>query len=246
MSQAAPPEVPRAARLACWYSAWAAGTCSLDDARDATVAGDAAHDVLGLDGEPVPVVLAFGMLRGRGADTATLALPAPGDPAGLGGPPDFNTDALEAGEAVLLPGAGLGLLPTVVGAGVTWQARPAATPPHPSELPDAELLLRETLLECSARLVDLDVARWRPEAAEGLSALRAARTDPLAPGFDPRAQRVAALALRCLSLSELALDDDGGAVSAYEASERRDALALLARTARHALVAACSTPVRAH
>ena len=115
-----------------------------------------------------------------------------------------------------------------------------------SDLPEAELLLRETLLECSARLVDLDVARWRPEAAEGLSALRAGRSEPLPPVFEARAQRVAALALRCLALSDLALDDDGGSVSAYEASERRDALASLARTARHALVAACSTPVRAH
>ena len=31
---------------------------------------------------------------------AGLALPEPGDPVGLGGPPAFNAEALEAGEAV--------------------------------------------------------------------------------------------------------------------------------------------------
>jgi len=150
---------------------------------------------------------------------------------------------LEAGEAVLLPGTGLGLVPSVVGAGVTWQAAPAAesyTVPEPG---DADATLRETLLECSARLADLDVARWRPAAAEGLHALRTEGGEPLPPGFGLRSQRVAVLAVRCLALCELALDDDGGAVSAFEAAERRDALSLLARAARHALVAACSAPV---
>lgn len=234
--------LPRSARLACWYSAWVAGHCSLDDTRDAIVGGDAAHDLLGLDDEPVPLVLALGMLRAQGATAATLALPVPGDPVGLGGPPDFNANALEAGEAVLLPGSGLGLLPGVVGAGVTWQASAAAESPAMPELTEAEPVLRETLLECSARLADLDVARWRPEATAGLHALRATRGEPLPPAFGARAQRVAMLALRCLALCHLALDDDGGAVSAYEAAERRDALGLLERTARHGLVAACSTP----
>ncbi len=236
-------ELPRSARLACWYTAWVAGACSLDDARDAVVGDDAAHDVLGIGDEPVPLVLAFGMLRARGAGGATLAIPAPGDLVGLGGPPAFNAEAIEAGEAVLLPGSGLGLAPTVVGAGVTWQAAAAAESYTVPELAEAEATLRETLLECSARLADLDVARWRPEAAEGLHALRTSGGEPLPPAFGARAQRVAALALRCLALCELALEDDGGAVSAYEAAERHDALGLLARTSRHALVAACSGPV---
>jgi hypothetical protein len=44
----------------------------------------------------------------------------------------------------------------------------------------------------------------------------------------------------------MALDDDGGAVSAYEAEQRRTALRRLSRSARHALVAACSTPGDPH
>ncbi|HLK96034.1 MAG TPA: hypothetical protein VK365_09890 [Nocardioidaceae bacterium] len=238
------PELPRSARLACWYSAFAAGACSLDDARDAVIGGDAAHDVLGLRDEPVPLVLALGMLRATGADVARLALPAPGDLTGLGGPPGFNADALEAGEAVLLSSE-LGLVPSAVGAGVTWRVLPANQSHTVPDLAEADTALRETLLESSARLADLDVPRWRPEAAEGLQALRRPPGEPLPAGFGVRAQRAATLALRCLALCDLALDDDGGAVSAWEAAERRDALGRLARAARHALMAACSAGVRA-
>jgi len=42
---------------------------------------------------------------------------------------------------------------------------------------------------------------------------------------------------------ELALDDDGAAVSAYEIATRRDALRPLEQAARRALVAACSPEV---
>lgn len=244
--------LPRSVRLACWYAAWAAGACSLDDARDGVVGGDAAHDVLGLPGpaggaptdEAVPLVLALGRLRSSGGRTATPALPVPGDLVGLAGPPRFNADALEAGEAVLLPGCGLGLVPTVVGAGVTWQVSPAAEPTAGPDAAEAEQDLRETLLESSARLADLDVARWRPEAADGLRALRATSDQPLATGFGPRAQRLASLARRCLSIVDLAITDDGGSVSAYEVAARQDALARLERSARHALVAAASAPVQ--
>lgn len=223
-----------------WYNAWLGGHCSLDDARDGVIGADTAHDVLGIESEPVPLVLALGRLRARGADRATLALPVPGDPTGLGGPPEFNALAVEAAEAVLLPGAGLGLVPAVVGAGVTWQAMPAAGGGGHEDLAEADLELREALLESSARLVDLDVPRWRPEAAAGLRVLREVRPAPLAPGHPARAQRLAALALRCAEIVQLGLDDDGAAVSAFEAAERRDALLRLARSARHALVTACS------
>ncbi|MDX5398505.1 MAG: hypothetical protein LPK92_02100, partial [Actinomycetes bacterium] len=76
--------LPRSADLAVWFTAWAAGEVSLDDARDAIVAGDTAHDVVGLPGEsePVPVILALGRLRAEGATSAGLALPVPGDPLG--------------------------------------------------------------------------------------------------------------------------------------------------------------------
>ena len=231
--------LPRAARLTCWFTSWAYGRCSLDDARDGAVADDAAHDVLGLDDQPVPLVLALGQLRRRGAERATLALPVPGDLVGLGGPPTFNTSALDAGEAVVLPGAGLGLVPSVVGAGVTWRAS-AADDGAVADLGTAEVHLRDTLRETTTRLVDLDVARWRPEAATELLGLRRSHGEPLAPGHPARAQRLAALALRCRAIVDLAQGDEGGSVSSYEVGQRLDALRQLERSARHALVAACS------
>jgi hypothetical protein len=48
------------------------------------------------------------------------------------------------------------------------------------------------------------------------------------------------MAMRCRTIVDLALDDDGGAVSATEADARRAALAPLDHAARRGLVAACS------
>jgi hypothetical protein len=236
------PALPRSARFACWFTAWVCGRSSLDDARDAIVGADAAHDVVGLDDEPVPLVLALGRLRGLGAQRAVLTRPVPGDLVGLGGPPAFNVLALDAGEAVVLEGGGRGLVPSVVGAGVTWQVADAQCPRSIPDLAEADAELRAALVDSSQRLAELDVPRWRPAAEEALRELRSASDAPLAPGYPARAQRLAALSLRCEAITALALDDDGGAVSAYEAEQRRAALRRLSRSARHALVAACSAP----
>ena len=122
-------DLPVSALLALWFTAWCEGRASLDETRDAVVAGDAAHHVVGLPGsdDAVPLILALGALRAEGATAAGLALPVPGDPLGLGGPPAFNAEALEAGEAVVLAEAELGLVPVRAGAGVVWRCLPAAS-----------------------------------------------------------------------------------------------------------------------
>jgi hypothetical protein len=237
-------ELPTSARFTVWYSAWAAGDASLDAARDAIVGDAAAHDVLGLPGqtEPVPLILAIGMLRSRGATRATLTLPVPGDPLGLAGPSAFNAEVVDAGEAVLLVGADLGLVPHEAGAGVQWRCHPAVTrspAPDPSE---ADSALRRTLLDTTTRLAALDVARWRPEVADELLSLRDHVDLALPAGMAPRAVRLAALATRCRTIVDLALVDDGGALTSGEADARRDALLPLDRAARRGLVAACSFP----
>jgi hypothetical protein len=115
--------LPDSVRLSLWFSAWCQGAASLDVARDRIVGPDAAHDVVGLPGhdETVPLILALGRLRAERATGAGLALPVPGDPLGLGGPPAFNSEALDAGEAVVLSGVDLGLVPVRAGAGVVWR-----------------------------------------------------------------------------------------------------------------------------
>lgn len=236
-------DLPEAARFALWFTAWCAGRCSLDQARDAVVGCDAAHDLTGIPDQPgtVPLILALGLLRTEGASHADLALPAPGDPLGLAGPPEFNAEALETGQAVLLPDLGLGLVPARTGAGVVWRVLPATGALRQvPDLAEADTGLRAALPRAADVLADLDVARWRPEIADELVALR--RRDPvvLPPGTPERVARMVGLAVRCRRIVELALADDGAAVTAREAEERRTALLPLDRAARRALVAACT------
>lgn len=234
--------LPRSAHLALWFTAWVAGRVSLDGARDAIVGSDTAHHVAGLpgDADAVPLILALGRLRALGATGAGLALPVPGDPLGLAGPGDFNAEALEVGEAVVLDGVDAGLVPRVAGAGVVWTFHDAVSHrqvPDPSE---ADTSLRRALLDAANALAALDVARWRPEVADELITLRRTTDITFPPDSGPRAVRLASLAARCRVIVDLALDDDGGAVSSGEADLRRAALTPLDHAARRGLVAACS------
>ncbi len=242
---ARPTHLPDSLRLALWFSAWCAGLTSLDSARDAVVADDAAHDVVGLPGTAdasVPLILAMGALRAERATSAGIALPVPGDPLGLGGPASFNAEALEATEAVVLEEAGLGLVPFRAGAGVVWRCLPAEGRRQVPDLAEADTALRAALPTTADLLAALDVARWRPEVADELMALRSPQPLAVPEGMAARAQRMTALALRCRRIVEIALADDGGAVTAGEAERRRAALLPLDRAARSALVAACQRP----
>jgi hypothetical protein len=237
--------MPRAARFVTWTNAWLAGATSLDEADEGIRADDVAHHVIGLPGqdEPTPVLLSLGTLRNLGTKALTLALPVPGDPLGLAGPREFTESALEAGEAVVCEGSGLGLVPHVVGAGVQWQVH-RAHPAVPLAFAEASADLAHTLQEVIDQLAGLDVARWRPEVAEALADLRRVGEsgDGLPAGYSPRAEQLAARARRCLLVCQLALADDGGATTVYEADSRRQALRSLEAAARRALVAACAPP----
>src|SRR5690606_31042308 len=115
---------------------------------------------------------------------------------------------------------------------VVWRAYPLPAPaatalaspwPTPAE---AEAELSQALAEATAELTHLDIARWRPELAGALAALR--RHDDagdLPPVFNPRARRLyarASLLDRVLTLAEEAAP--GGAVNAFEARQRDAAL----------------------
>ena len=236
--------LPLSARFALWFSAWASGRSSLDDTRDAIVADDAAHDVVGLPGsdDALPLIVALGLLRSHRAAGAGIALPVPGDLLGLAGPSTFNLEVVEVGEAVVLDGADLGLVPHRTGAGVVWRCHQAVSHrqlPDPSE---ADRALRLALLETTEVLGDLDVARWRPEVADELMALRRSADFTFPDDMAPRAVRLASLSTRCRTIVDLALEDDGGSVTAAEADARRRALAPLDHAARRGLVAACTYP----
>jgi hypothetical protein len=242
-SSSSSPGLSAGARFACWFAAYADGRTSLDEALDAITGEDAAHHLVGLDdGDATPLALGLGRLRARGVEYVALALPAPGDPCGLAGPAGFNADAVEAGEAVLLLGAGLGLVPAQVGSGVFWRVRPAAEPPPP-DLGEADRGLRAVLREAAELLADLDVAAWQPEVADALLNLRRADGPSLPPGMEPRAVALATTAARCRAIVDLARQTDGGALTAAQADARTASMRPLDRAARRALAAACSAPV---
>jgi len=234
--------LPVSARLAWWGTAWLRGTVVADLAIDAIIGDDATHRIVGLSGSEVPVGLAtaMGTLRAAGAEHLGLAWPAEGDPAGLGGPRELNDAALEAGEAVV---AGPhGLVPRREGAVVFWHVYDARPRPL-DDVGEADRRLRQALLQTANELAALDVARWRPEVADELIDLRRAPRVDAPPGTPSRCVELAARALQAAGIVDLALHDDGGALSLGEAEQRRAALRELATAARHALVAACSPEV---
>ncbi|MER6059291.1 MULTISPECIES: hypothetical protein [Streptomyces] len=246
---------PRSGLLAAWGNALLAGLVSLDDAASAIVGEDARHRVVGLPDwpEPAGLTLALGRLRSLGATGFRVALPVPGHPLGLSGPPEFNERAMEAEEAVVTVGAGLGLVPEVAVAGpegdvhveVVWHCLPVREAP-PADVPslgEAERELAQALREATEVLARLDVAGSGPVAEAALDAYRArahaGAKDALAPGYPQRAVRVLELADRVALLVELAgSSGHGGAVSAAEMAARAEALRPVERTARRAKVAA--------
>ncbi|MFI1831288.1 hypothetical protein ACH41E_33315 [Streptomyces sp. NPDC020412] len=253
------PSEPRSGRLAAWGNALLAGAVSPDDAAEAIVGDDAVHRVVGLPGEsgPVGLTLALGRLRSLGVRGWRVALPVPGHPLGLSGPPEFNRRALEAEEAVVGYGAPYGLVPQVHEAGspgdlhveVVWECLSVreAMPADVPSLGEAERELAEGLREATATLSQLDVAASGPVAEAAIDAYRAraeAGRAGLAPGYPPRAVRVWELAQRVGLLVSLAYErGHGGAVSAAEMAARGEALRPVERVARRARVAAYNSYV---
>ncbi|WP_103502205.1 hypothetical protein [Streptomyces sp. SM14] len=247
-------EEPRAGRLAAWGNALLTGRVSPDDAAAGAVGPDDSHRMAGLPGEagPVGLTLAFGRLRGLGVTALRVALPAPGHPLGLCGPPEFNAAALEAGEAVLAPEAGVGLVPEVSeeqAAGVkrvtvVWRVAEVRRdlPPDVPSLSEAERELAVLLRETAEGIARLGLPEAGPVARAELEAYRArAERDRalLAPGYPPRAVRVLELARRVAELVVIAsAPEHDGALSAGQSALRAELIRPVERAARRAQVAA--------
>jgi hypothetical protein len=250
------------AALVAWGNAWLTGHVGLDEAVDAVERLGGPHVAVGVPDkhEEMPLRTGLAALRVSGLSALRLALPAPGDPLGLTGPPAFNTTAIDAGEAVLATVGDrmLGLIPAEDRRGSSYvgtcwsvhetQGGVADTP----LLPEADHQLTLAVREATEALMSVDSAlEWRPEIAEALSALREAHTHEqvggLAPGYPARAHRVAALAGRLSVVVDLARSTEDAALSATQVRRRGEALRTLDRAVRRARVAACNSvldPVR--
>mgnify|MGYP007126043445 CR=1 FL=1 len=249
----------RSCRFVAWVRAWRAGLVPYDDLAD-EIAGEEDHLVADVPGTwtDVPLREALRILARHSPDEIRLVLPVPGDPRGLPGPGPFTNAALLAGEAVVA--RGLGLVPDVrshtSGSGVTFETVLWRVYPLPDQVPpatwsdptpaEAEEELTAALAEATEALTRLDIARWRPDLAGALAALRRPdATSELPPGYDPRARRLfarASLLDRVLALADHAAP--GAAINGYEMQQREAALRPLTTACRRALVAACNAPLR--
>jgi len=191
--------------------------------------------------EAVPVALAMGELRRRGAAGLHLALPIPGDPAGFAGPPASTGTAVDAGQAAIIDGAGFALVPDLIGSGVQWAAVPADPPTATASRAEAEREMSEQLLIAARGLAELDVARWNPGLPAALAGPGAtAVAEQLPPTMDPRRSGLIARAGRLQLALQIALAEDGGARTLSESRRRRELLEPLERVVRRALIAACA------
>ncbi|KAA1415820.1 hypothetical protein F0U44_19445 [Nocardioides humilatus] len=235
-------EMPAAGRLAWWGTSFLRGLINPDDYVDGVLGDDTTHVFAGPTGSRSLLEVTVDLRRAC-ATALGAAFPAPGDPCGLAGPPDFSMAATDAGEAVVALGVlaepGIGWVPVQVGQAVEWSSY-SASRRRPPDLGEADRSLRGTLLAAANGLARLDVAAWRPEVADALHDLRDGEPLVAPPGVPDRAADVARRALHLLAVVDLALDSEGGAVSTGEIAARRAVLVPLGTTARHALAAACS------
>ena len=235
--------LPAAARMTCWLNAWLAGRESADAVISALSVGKRAVEFVGPEpGSRLAPGLFIGELRRWGVRQVSSSLPVPGDPLGLGGPPSFNADAIEATEGVVLHGAGLGLVPVRTSTVVSWQVATASPPVYLPPVAEAARTLRASLAAAADELAQLDVASWRPEVADDLEMLRrpGGRVESV-PFAAPECARLASDGMRAATIVELARADDTGPVSVWDAERRSAALQPLHHAARAALVAATSS-----
>ncbi|WP_141013240.1 hypothetical protein [Nocardioides sambongensis] len=235
-------DLPAAVRLSWWGTGWLRAEVSEGVLAAAVAGAEVRHLVVGAPNDDPSVGSLTTFLeaeRAAGGESVAAAFPGAGDPVGLRGPRTLTAAAIEAGQAVVLPALGKGLVPVQVGPVVEWHEYDAHRP-LPPDLGEADRTLRGALLAAADGLAALDVASWSPEVADDLIDLRAGSVVPGVSWVPERSRVLLARALHLRDVVDLALRDDGGALGVTEAARRRDLLEPLGAAVRRALTACCS------
>jgi hypothetical protein len=238
------PELPVSVRLALWVTAaWAGGS----DLAQAVARAHPDADDVGGDLARIPL---WGEL-GEGA--LLVALPAPGDAAGMPATsPDALAAATAAGECVLAPSLGGVLVPQVDGYGpsadrglrVRWTAYDAA--PVPRHLVEA-VDVREAARGLARAVVEATEALERLGGEPFDPAARAAAADhrewALPPGVAGPVGATIRSAAAIAGAAETGLHVPPGAVATITLEGRERVLRRLRRDAERALAAATNAAV---
>jgi hypothetical protein len=217
--------------------------------------------------QPASPALLLAALRRIGVSAGELVLPVAGDLRGLRGHAPFAASALHAGEAAVLrtgdeaPGArgDLGLVPEwrgpkgaksdIADRVIRWTVfrLPAAPAGERMPLGEAEHGLSGAMRSAATALIELDVARHRPNVRDEISAVVASAPDTEWPaGVPPRALKVLQRAAEVEAILTVAMTDaPGGALSASATRGRAEALRPLDHAVRAARRAAIDEAVRA-
>jgi len=198
-------DLPRSVHLALWLPHADRSPSAAERALAVIQGEDEPHTVTADEDVPGTLSSLAELLNtwAREAVAVAAVLPVPGDVGGV--PAPVSGDAIDAGECVLVstPEGSFAAVPQVAAFGsvadtgylVDWRVTRVpdwslAVLAAVGSLPDAERDLRTALITATEALDSLEVAHWRPDAAEALAALRAT---PLA---DAAQAELAALGLR--------------------------------------------------
>lgn len=211
---------------------WA--TCPSSRGLDVLQGPDGAHDVRLPSGTSLPLAELLPGLRPLRRAVALLPSPA--------APVVASPTAMAAGQAVLLSSSNESLLlvPCPVGTSTTWLVEELVAPVPQLSAGQARRQVQAALNEAVDALVALDLARERPELADRLNDVVTAVLPPalVPPGLGARDRDLLERSLRLSALCELALQDDGAASTAAQASSRAQVLRPLLDTARQGVMAA--------
>lgn len=196
-------------------------------------AGDSPHHVANPGGATVELYQWLDQVRPLRRVAALLPSPAT--------PLVPCPQAMEAGQAVLVSGAqDLVLVPEPQAGTVRWAALDAAAPLPPLSAAQARRDVHQSTEEAISTLLELDLARERPELADSLNDLVTANLDPrlLPPRLEPRQRSLLERSLRLGAICELALSDTGAALSSTQAARREGVLRPLLEVSRRGVMAA--------